>query len=278
MAKRISRLEAPEINPPAVVPERELTAERTTIEGQRSELAHVLDPSGSEQSETYAQTLAPYRTLFSPNDEIERPMYNAMNHLCDMLESDPECATLWQKAMGHVEEFHGSYVDPFILISGDQLRLESLTGNGTNLDRWITFSEQAVRESLTSSTFAELGSSMNVDRLMKNAKREGTMRPIVELARHFRSVAIGKRWHKCSKEIRDEREKRLRAKLSLTPYEPILPRHRFEVPYYTHITLDQMKAYMSGDRSEYVFTVDGVTNEDNTTGSSGERALENDEQ
>lgn len=77
------------------------------------------------------------------------------------------------------------------------------------------------------------------------------------LARHMRHAIFTKTLNRAATAIMVEREKRLRERLKLTPYEPILPDHRSAVVYYTYATLAQLKAYLNGDRSDYVFSIDG---------------------
>ncbi|MEK7524724.1 MAG: hypothetical protein AAB588_06905 [Patescibacteria group bacterium] len=220
------------------------------------------EPAAQEGGDAPASNFDHLRTLFEEKDRDEKGMFHALNHLLDLISEDTDMHRAWTEAMRRANNFDSHKVNygGSTNLSGDDLLLGNLIGDRRNLEAWITNSERNLQQQLThpGSTFASLGNSHSVGRLLREAKETGDMPMDLScLARLMRHAICTKTLNRAATAILAEREKRLRERLRLTPHEPILPDHRSAVAYYAYATLEQLKAYLNGDRSDYVFTIDG---------------------
>ncbi len=176
---------------------------------------------------------------------------NIFYMITNAIGADDTNARLWYEASKRADLFDGQ-LHP----ETDSFDLQSITGGTSDPEAWVNTSARFMSrqgENYRVSTTTINGSF--------NLARQGEKESLFNLARYVRKMLFAKRFQIAAREILKERERRLREKFNMSPHDPILPRHRNACPYFNHLPLNLMAAYMKGDRDERVFSIEDTDTE-----------------
>ncbi|MFA7685837.1 MAG: GNAT family N-acetyltransferase [Candidatus Gracilibacteria bacterium] len=199
-----------------------------------------------------------YLNAFSRRENYqESQMHDAVVTLNEMISGNTDNASLWADAWGRAVSFEAFARNRYLkkdFGSAEENHFEDMTGGSRDVERWVTYSTAHLEEILERSTFGHLGTQHQVKRLFEDASTAKGYN-LVELARHLKSALETKVFQNAARNIALERNKRLAASFGLQSVHQIIPAHRFQYPYYNHVTMAQLNAYLAGDRSEKVFGI-----------------------
>lgn len=212
---------------------------------------------GLEARNPLADQIEMLRELFKDAKGVQAKVRASIETLAAET-TDPKKADLWREACERAQRFDGGMRHSFINMSSDQLSIQILTGerDSGRLSVWNNTANQYLDENVISSTFAPLAEPSRMRSVFADAVEGKEFHDLPELARHMRSLLFEKLFEKVTGEILKERTKRLRAKNSLSETDELYGKHYFDSPYWEHVTLDQIKAYAAGDRSDSIFSIE----------------------
>lgn len=168
--------------------------------------------------------------------------------LCAVVEGDEVAMDLWNQTYEDIGN-RGSRAP-----ENDAFFLERLC-KGPILEAWVNSSDEELRKQ---EQVYRVSSSV-VRPIFENAKRSKDLTDktrLTDLVSCMRMMIYARRFNLAAKAILHEREKRMRQKYALEPHQAITSMHRIDSPYFGSITLEQIAAYIRGDRSEALFSIE----------------------
>lgn len=204
-----------------------------------------------------ASTLATVGESADPLDEIaflkdlfrdEPNARSVMFNIADEL-GDGENKPLWQDAFAYAERMDG-------MSGSDGFLKEIMTANSGRLSVWIRSCEVHLKEMTTRRT--PLIYPMDIRRAFRQAKSGEWQDKMLlgDIARFARHAFVVRRFQKAAQEIYAERERRLKERFGIAPHQDIPSMTYCENPWYEQCTYEDVVAYLNGDRSERIFSID----------------------
>ncbi len=184
----------------------------------------------------------------NPDNAAEAQMRNAIDCVSRLVALSPDNSAKWADAWRRAAAFDKRS-------GSDGFELESLTGNSTNVERWVSSSTTHLAELLTDpgSTFRSLGNGHAVARAFAEADTSA-LSQLMDVARQLRSAIHSKMFQTAAREICAERERRLGAAFGVDKYR-VTPAMRWQYPAYVSMDLALLSRYMAGDRSEEIMGI-----------------------
>ncbi|MEK7673183.1 MAG: hypothetical protein AAB373_04840 [Patescibacteria group bacterium] len=196
--------------------------------------------------------LTAQRELFDPASPVEAVIIGMIDALAVAVEIDSAKSKLWSRAMAQAEA-EGTKGSSLTKFSPDLIELELMTSGGSkDLVNWVQTSNYRLEEVANSRMF-QVTPSLTVETVF-GAAMQGNSALILKLAQWVRKAGAIKNFQTAAKEILAERISRAEARLGV-PHDPLT--FLYDLPLYEYILLEQFQAYMRGDRSDYVFSIDG---------------------
>ncbi len=221
-----------------------------------------------------ATTLAQVREGADPLDEIaflkdlfrdEPHTRSVMFNIADEL-GDEANKPLWQEAFESAERMDG-------MSGSDGFLKEIMTANSGRLSVWIRSCGVHLKEMTTRRTPTIY--PMDIRRAFRQAKNGQWQDKILlnDVARFARHAFVVRRFQKAVQEIYEERERRLKERFDIAPHQDIPSMTYCENPWYEQCTYEDVMAYINGDRSERIFSIDPPSQDlDTTRAKQGDKA------
>ncbi|MEK7672668.1 MAG: hypothetical protein AAB373_02170 [Patescibacteria group bacterium] len=205
----------------------------------------------------------PIQSLARPNEatkpeDLHNPEYllalfseepntrGVMSNIAYALEDDPiSNAAVWTNAIEAAARMDGR---------PDGYMPEMMQARRPNLQAWKTGCEDGLKDMATTRT--PIISNHHIRPAFERAK-EGETYNLTDIARFGRHALGFRRVQVAATEILNIREGKLRTKFGLRAHEPILPKHYMETPNYQTCEFADLMAYMNGEHTDAIFSIDG---------------------